>query len=222
MMRRVLLSVLLAAFCASAAWPKWKEEEQKYLDDHFQAAREQVQALRAQIDALNARVAELQQGQAQLQQAMVRELRALQDANQFLSAMRAGNDESFSNLRSAISQFRAEAQKSFSTLSGQPIPTTGMAEVTSVQRAAAPAAPTPQGVQGYVTIVDGNNVTVDVGSSRGIRVGSRLVVYKATDPNTRVGVLEVTQVIDRENSKAQIVTMNPGIRPEFSDIVRVE
>ena len=52
--------------------------------------------------------------------------------------------------------------------------------------------------------------------------GAMGVVYKATDPNTRVGVIEVTQVVDTGNSRARIVTMNSGVKPEFSDVVRVE
>jgi len=75
-------------------------------------------------------------------------------------------------------------------------------------------------VQGYVTAVEGNNVMLDMGSSQGIHQGSRLALYKASDPNTRVGVIEIIQVIDAGTSKAQIVTLNTGVRPEFSDVVR--
>jgi hypothetical protein len=63
---------------------------------------------------------------------------------------------------------------------------------------------------------------IDMGSAQGLQQGSRLAVYKATDPNTRVGVIEVTQVIDTGNARARIVTMNSGVKPEFSDVVRVE
>jgi hypothetical protein len=63
---------------------------------------------------------------------------------------------------------------------------------------------------------------IDMGSAQGIQPGTRLAVYKAADPNTRVGVIEVTQVVDTGNSRARIVTMNAGVKPDFSDIVRVE
>jgi hypothetical protein len=83
--------------------------------------------------------------------------------------------------------------------------------------------PPPRPVQGYITVIDKDNtVTVDLGSDQKIQPGSRLAVYKATDPNTRVGVLEVVQALDAGNSRARIVTMNAGVRPEFSDIVRLE
>ena len=63
---------------------------------------------------------------------------------------------------------------------------------------------------------------IDMGSAQGLQQGTRLAVYKATDVNTRVGVIEVTQVVDTGNSRARIVTMNAGVKPEFSDVVRVE
>jgi hypothetical protein len=49
-----------------------------------------------------------------------------------------------------------------------------------------------------------------------------LALYKASDPNTRVGVIEIIQVIDAGTSRAQIVEVNPGVKPEFSDVVRLE
>jgi hypothetical protein len=44
----------------------------------------------------------------------------------------------------------------------------------------------------------------------------------AADPGTQVGILEVIQVVDAGNSRAPILTLNTGVRPEFSDIVRAE
>ena len=86
-----------------------------------------------------------------------------------------------------------------------------------------PTPPAPrQTNQGYITAVEGASVMIDMGSSAGIQQGSQLAVYKATDPNTRVGVIEVTQVVDSGNARARIVTMNSGVKPEFSDVVRVE
>lgn len=223
MMRRLHLAMIMLVICASTAWPKWKEEDQKYLDSQFQAIQEQVQALKTQMETLNATIAELRQNQAQLQAAMVRQIRVLQDTEQLISSMRTGGDENFSTLKLAVSQLRAETQKSFGTLLGQPVQTfPGSTEAAVMPRGIGAAPATPQATQGYITVVDGNSVTVDLGSARGIRSGSRLVIYKAGDPNTRVGVLEVTQVLDADNSKGRIVTMNAGVRPEFSDIVRLE
>jgi hypothetical protein len=37
-----------------------------------------------------------------------------------------------------------------------------------------------------------------------------------------VGVIEITQVVDAGNARARIITMNAGVKPEFSDVVRAE
>jgi hypothetical protein len=63
---------------------------------------------------------------------------------------------------------------------------------------------------------------IDMGSAQGVHPGSQLAVYKATDPNSRVGVIEITQVVDAGNARARIITMNAGVKPEFSDVVRAE
>ena len=76
-------------------------------------------------------------------------------------------------------------------------------------------------VQGYVISVRGDQVTVDLGSAQGIKKGARLGLYKAGDPNTRVGVLEVVEVVDAGNSRARIVTLNAGVQLEWADVVRL-
>ena len=139
-----------------------------------------------------------------------------------LSSLRIGNEENFSKLKTAIADLRAQTDNAVSKLTGQPAaPPALRRRSPPVARPAAPA-PSRQTSQGYVTAVDGTNVMIDMGSAQGIQQGSRLAVYKATDPNTRVGVIEVTQVVDTGNARARIVTMNSGVKPEFSDVVRVE
>jgi hypothetical protein len=221
MTRRITFVILLLLFLTPSAWPKWKEDEQKYLDDQFKSVLDQMQALGNQVAALNAQLAELKQNQAQLQAVAIRQQRALQDLDQMLSSLRIGNEENFAKLKTALTELRAETENAVKKLTGQP-----------AQQPAAPveaalvthpgAVPARQAPQGYITAVDGGNVMIDMGSAQGVQQGSRLAVYKATDPNTRVGVIEVTQVVDAGNARARVVTMNAGARPEFSDVVRVE
>ncbi len=211
MTRRVILAVFVSALSVSMLWPKWKEEEQQYLDTQFRTIQEQVQALTNQLQTLNGHVAELRQNQAQLQSIITRQQRALQDLEQLVSSMRISGEENFTGLKNAITQARTETQQSIKELMGrpaQPPPDTGPGRAAQVQ--------------GYVTDVKGNIVLVDLGSAKGIRSGARLGLFKATDPNTRVGVLEVTDVVDAANSRAQVVTLNPGVRVDFGDTVRVE
>ena len=222
MTRRIILAVFLLLFLTPSAWPKFKEDEQKYLDDQFKAVLDQMQALGNQVAALNGQLAEAKQNQAQLQAAIIRQQHQLQDLDEMLSSLRLGNEENFSKLKTAIADLRAQTDNAVSKLTGQPAAPPGIpAEVAPGARPAAPA-PSRQTSQGYITSVDGTNVMIDMGSAQGLQQGSRLAVYKATDPNTRVGVIEVTQVVDAGNARARIVTMNSGVKPEFSDVVRVE
>ena len=221
MMRRITFVLFLLLLSAPCAWPKFKEDEQKYLDDQFKAVLDQMQAIGNQIAALNAQLLEVKQNQAQLQSAIIRQQHGLQDLDQMLSSLRIGNEENFAKLKTAITDLRAETESAVNKLTGQPgqPPATGAEVVTATPSTAKPARQAPQG---YVTAVDGTNVMIDMGSAQGLQQGARLAVYKATDPSTRVGVIEVIQVIDTGNARARIVTMNAGVKPEFSDFVRLE
>jgi len=220
MLRRISLVILLVMSCVPTAWAKWKEEDQQYLDDHFKAVQDQVQALATQLQSLNTQLAELRQNQAQLGVVIMRQQRALQDLDEMVKSMRLGGEDNFSNLKTAISQLRNETQAAFTKLTGQAPPTVGGGgEVPPPPRPA--TAPKP--IQGYITAVEANNmVTVDLGSQRGIQQGTRLVVFKATDLNTQVGVIEVTQVLDAGSSRCRVLQMNSGVRPDFGDVARVE
>jgi hypothetical protein len=222
MTRRIILAILLVLCATPSAWAKFKEDEQKYLDDQFKLVLDQMQALGNTVAALNTQLAEYKQNQAQLQTAIMRQQHQLQDLDEMLSSLRIGNEENFSKLKAAIADLRAQTESLASKLAGgQPgAPTGSPVETPAVTHPGTP--PVQKVVQGYITNVEGTDVTIDMGSAKGMTQGARLAVYKATDTNTRVGVVEVTQVIDNDNSRARIVTMNPGVKPEFSDIVRVE
>jgi hypothetical protein len=220
MTRRIILGIFLLLLVTPSAWAKFKDDEQKYLDDQFKAVLDQAQALGNQVAALNAQLAEIKQNQAQLQAVIVRQQHQLQDLDEMLSSLRIGNEDNFSKLKTAMADLRAETETAVGKLTGQAAPTAGP---TTVTPAAPLVSPTPArpATQGYITTVEGSNVMIDMGSAQGLQQGSRLAVYKATDPNTRVGIIEVTQVVDTGNSRARIVTMNQGVKPEFSDMVRV-
>ena len=221
MTRRIKLAIFLILISAPSAWPRFKEDEQKYLDDQFKAVLDQMQAMGNQNAALNAQLVEVKQNQAQLQSVVIRQQHRLQDLDQKLSSLRIGNEENFAKLKTAITELRAETESAVNKLSGQPVQQPGVAvEVAPAAHTA--ATPVHQAPQGYITNVDGADVTIDMGSAQGLQQGARLAVYKATDPNTRVGVIEIIQVIDTGNARAHVVTMNAGAKPEFSDVVRVE
>ena len=210
MMRRMMLALFFVLMVVTSAWPKFKEDEQQYLNDQFKAIQDQVQALTTQLQTLNAQLQELRQNQARFQAVIDSQQRSLKELDQMVRSMQLGSEENFSTLKTAITQLRKDTKAAIASLTG-------------VQPGTVPTEPTKQPVlQCYVTAVDGNNVTLDMGSSQGIHQGSRLALYKASDPNTRVGVIEIIQVIDAGTSRAQIVEVNPGVKPEFSDVVRLE
>ncbi len=213
MTRRICSASLLLVLFAGSAWPRLKQDEQAYFDGQFHGLLEQVQALSKQVQTLTVRLAEANQTQTQLQDAIVKQQKSLQDLEQLVSSMRLANEENLNTLKTALSQMRAETQRSLSTMETTAI---GTASTTGQ------IPPSSQAVQAYITIVERNEVVIDQGSAKGLHVGSRLIFYKANDPITRAGVLEVTQVVDAGNSRARIVSMNAGVRPEFGDIVRVE
>jgi hypothetical protein len=200
---------------ATSAWPKFKEDEQKFLNDQFKSIQDQVRALTTQVQTLNAQVQELRQSQALLRLVVDNQQRSLKELNEIVRSMQLGSEENFSSLKTAITQARNETLANLKPLIGGT--GSGPASTESTKPGSTPV------LQCNVIGVEGNNVTLDVGSSSaGIRPGARLKLYKASDPNTQVGVIEIMQVIDAGNSRAQIVTLNPGVRLEWGDVARLE
>ena len=170
MTRRIILAIFLLLCLTPSAWPKFKEDEQKYLDDQFKAVLDQMQALGNQVAALNAQLAELKQNQAQLQAAIIRQQRQLQELDEMLSSLRIGNEENFSKLKTAIADLRAQTDMPLSKLTGQPAAPPALRVRSPVARPATPA-PSRQTSQGYITAVEGTNVMIDMGSAQGIQTG---------------------------------------------------
>lgn len=217
MTRQFFATSLSLIFLASNAWPKMRPDEQQYFDNQFHSVLEQIQALSKLEQALSTRLAEVDKNQTQLQEVLVRQQRSLQDLEQLVSSTRLSSEENLSALKAALNQLRTDTQRSLTALGVRPTETTAIGVTTT-----GGTTTSPPGIQAYITIVEGNEVVIDQGSAKGIHVGSRLSLYKAADPNTRAGQVEVTQVVDAGNSRAKVVSTNAGVRPEFGDIVRLE
>ena len=214
MRRRIILGIFLVLWMTPSAWAKFKEDEQKYLDDQFKMVLDQAQALGNQVAALSVQLSELKANQAQLLSVIKSQQHQLQDMEDMLSSLRMGNEDNFGKLKTAITDLRTQTENAMAKLAAAPAVAPG--GVTPV----APVTPTAAR-EGYITTVEGTNVTIDMGSAQGLQKGSQLAVFKAADRNTRVGIIEVTQVTDAGNSHARIVTVNPGVKLEFSDVVRI-
>jgi uncharacterized protein YdcH (DUF465 family) len=220
MMRRMMLAFFVILVVVASAWPKFNPEDQKYLSDQFKAIQDQVQALTAQLQTLNLYLQELRQNQAQFKAIIDSQQRSLKELDDEVRSMQLGSEENFSNLKTAITQLRNETQAGLKILGG------GTAAGPAPSEPARTGGPTPV-LQCNVLRVEGSsvgsNVTLDVGSSTpAIHQGSRLKLYKASDPSTQVGVIEITQIIDDKNSRAQIVTLDSGVQVVFGDVARLE
>jgi len=222
MTRRIILAIFLLLFLTPSAWAKFKEDEQKYLDDQFKLVLDQMQTMGNQVAALSAQLADIKQNQAQLQAVIIRQQHQLQDLDEMLSSLRIGNEENFSKLKTAVAELRTQTDNAVSKLASQPAAAAGAPGQVAPGPPPATPAPARPASQGYVTAFDGTNVTIDMGSAQGLQQGTRLALFKANDPNTQVGVIEVTQVIDAGNARATLVSINSGVKPEFSDIVRLQ
>jgi hypothetical protein len=88
--------------------------------------------------------------------------------------------------------------------------------------AAAPAAEAPK-IEGYITADGEKEVTINLGSSAGVKPGMKLNVYRAADPKTQIGVIEIVGVLDSSNSRATVLHKKADVAKfEFSDIVRTQ
>jgi hypothetical protein len=65
-----------------------------------------------------------------------------------------------------------------------------------------------------------NEVKISLGSNTpGIAASKTFGVYR-NNVQGRIGIIEITQVLDGSNSKARIINQATGIKLEFGDIVR--
>jgi len=220
MMRRMMLALFVMLVAVSSAWPKFNAEDQEYLNNNFKLIQQKIESLNTQLQNLNAQLQVLLKNQAQFQALIDHQQRSLQELDQMVSSMRMGTEEDASRLKTAITQLRSETQAAFAKLGATNTPGAPAAAETAVPK---PAAPTATVVQGsIISDVRDNMVKIDLGSRQGVHELSRLLVYKDTDPNTQVGILEVTQVIDAGNSWARVYQVNPGVQLGFGDVVRLQ
>ena len=214
MIRRLSVTVALAILFSGSAFAKWKPEEQQYLDNQFKTVQEQVQALAKQVEALSAELKVLRQDHAQAQAAIITQQRQIDDLSKLLSTIRIGNEENFSAVKTAVANLKEAQEKSFNDLIGRSAQNVPATTVTQTIPTPAPV------IRGHVIDVKGDTIKIDVGTSQGIQPGSHLYLFKPTDLNIPVGELEVTESVDPSTSHARVVSLNPGIKVEFADVVR--
>ena len=80
----------------------------------------------------------------------------------------------------------------------------------------------PRALEGYITAVKGETVTIDRGSAHGLQGGERLAAFLAVDPETQVGELEVSGVVESQQAQCRVMELKSGISLDFGDIVRLQ
>ena len=227
----VVAALLVAPHAPAQPKPKDPVLQQNILDRlaAVSAALEtRLAALDQKLSSLEAELSRMKQAQGDLMKqqsdsyAASRDLQNSVKANEVeLRNLRVQSSGDILGLSNGLGNLRAElailtdtVKRGFSAAGGTSAPTP------------APVAPQRAGmtatIEGYVTSVDEDtqSVQINLGRAAGIQVGKQFGVYRTTDPSKNIGILEITQVVDDNNSKARIVYQATGIKFDFGDIVR--
>jgi hypothetical protein len=216
MRRHSIALMLAAALCLpSAALAQRKQKDpvlQSYLEEQFAALNKKLDDLGEKLAAVEADLSKLKQQQADTAAELRTAENIARNTDSSLSSFRLSNQQDIISLKTDVARIRQDL--------------TLLAEGAKKAEAAS-AAPPPEKpkVEGYITDppAEGKEaVTINLGSAAGVRAGMRLGVFKAAEPKTQVGLLEVSEVLDANNSRCKVVYSKPGIKLEFSDIVRLE
>ena len=219
---RATAIVVLAFLLLGLAMPASAQKRQKdpmleqYLISEFAQLNAKLDRMQERVVALESELARVKQNQAE----MITEIRSTQTTvktmDTSLSTFRLSSQQDLFSLKTDLTQVRQDMARLMDLIMK------GGSAAPAPVPAPAPAAPSDSSADGYITAVseDGKEVTISLGSSAGIKVGSELNVFKAGDTKKEVGIIEVVEVVDANNSRAKVVFVRPSFRFEFSDIVR--
>lgn len=212
-MRRLFVAIfLIVALClptiASAQQKKPKDPVlQSYLEEQFAELTKKLGEISDRVATLEVEIGKIKQQQADAANEIRTGQNIARSTDSSLSSYRITNQQDIVALKTDVAKIRQDV--------------TTLLEGTK-KAEAAPEAPK---IEGYITDppAEGKDVcTINKGSAVGVKVGMRFLVFKASDAATQVGLVEITEVLDANNSRAKIIHSKPGIKLEFSDIVRAE
>lgn len=219
------LTLVLAPSLGAQAQPKQKDPIlQRYLLEEFAQLNAKLGQLSERAAAAAIKLDQLEQKQNALDAELRNQQNISKSIDSSLSTLRLSSQQDLFSLKTDLTQTRQELsaladlvrKSSASLAAAQP------AVVAPPKPPEAPASPAPVVLEGYITAVDADEVTINLGSSAGVKPGAQFNVYKAADPRTTVGVAEITQVTDSNNSRAKVIFVRPDARLEFSDSVRLK
>ncbi len=214
-LRMLLIGALALALAPAAAaqQKKFKDEGlQQYLVPEITQIQTKLDKLTERLAALEAQLGKLKEQQAAMAEDL-RNMQSLQRAtDSSVTSLRGSNQQDLLGIKTDVVEIRRNINDLADLLRKN------MAPPASSVAPSAPPAPAPN--DGYITQVSGSGVTISLGSSNGVKAGMRFNVFRASDPQFRIGVVEVTDVLDANNSRAKVINRKPDVKFEFSDIVR--
>ncbi len=207
----IFLMLIAALVLPSAIFAQKKQKDpvlQAFLEEQFAVMNRKLDDLGEKVAVVQADIARLKQQQADMSSDLRTAQTTARNTDSSLTSFRLSNQQDIISLKTDVARIRQDLA--------------GLMEGAKKAEAAAPPAPEAPKLEGYVTAVTEKDVTISLGSASGLKVGSRFGVYKATDPKSQVGLVEVIEVLDANNSRAKIVHSKVGVSFEFSDLVRPE
>jgi len=216
-MRRIFLLVIAVALLAlPASAQRIKTPRERNPDDeglHFVVLREfakvnaQLTELANRVTALEAELAKVKQQGADAAENARTTQTVVRDSDRNLTQKLVDTDQKLVTLRNDLVQLRSDLAN--------------LSDLIRRSQAAMmpPATEVLQEPVGYVTEVIGEaEVKFSIGAGSVVSRGMRLGVYAAADPKTQIGILVVSEVLDANNAKADIIRKDASFK--FSDLVR--
>lgn len=208
---------LLAFLVLGLAEPAAAQKKQKdpvlnqYLIEEFAQLNAKLDGLGERLTALEAELARLKQADSELMTEVRSTQTTAKTMDTALSTFRLSSQQDLFSLKTDLTQVRQDIGR-LADLVLKSLPAPAPAPVPAEQAA----------VEGYITAVNeqAQEVTINLGSGTGVKAGSEFNVFKTGDPKREIGIIEVVEVIDANNSRARVVFVRPSFKFEFSDIVR--
>jgi len=219
------LTLVMAPSLGAQAQPKQRDAVlQRYLLEEFAQLNAKLGQINDRVTATATKLDQLEQKQNSLDAELRNAQNVSKSIDTSLSTLRLSSQQDLFSLKTDLTQARQELSSLAdlvrkSSAAAASAPSAGAAPPKPPEP---PSSPAPVVLEGYITAVDANEVTINLGLNAGVKPGAQFNVYKAADPRTTIGVAEITQVTDSNNSRARIIFIRPDARLEFSDSVRLK
>jgi hypothetical protein len=218
-LRVLMISALALGVVPGAAAQQQKKFKDEGLQQFLIPELTQIQAkldkMAEKLATLDAALGKLQAQQAALAEDQRSTQGLLKATDASVTSLRVTNQQDLLGVKTDLVQIRRDIGEIADQMRRSAAPAPSPAAVA----APPPPAPAPA-ADGYVTQVSDTEVTINLGSAAGVRVGMRFSVYHGADLQTRIGIVEITDVMDANNSRARILETKPDAKFQFSDIVR--